>query len=100
MNQIRLISALCATAILSAGVTAWASATESAWVTSRPLTAGHDLKGRSAPLSHINSTKDKLLAGQDLRGVSAPPGYTSDTGTANEASKASGAPSKSLPWLA
>ncbi|MBP0639854.1 MULTISPECIES: hypothetical protein [unclassified Cupriavidus] len=77
MKAIHWISALGATAILSTGVTAWASASDLAWATGRPM-----------------------IAGQDLSGVSATPSRAGETGAGDEASKASGPPNKSLPRLA
>ncbi|MGH8790427.1 MAG: hypothetical protein ACREYA_35860 [Cupriavidus necator] len=100
MKPIHWISALGTTAILSTGVTAWASASDLAWATSHPMTAGHDLKGVSAQPGHTRSLGDTLIAGQDLSGVSATPSRTGETGAGNEASKASGPPNKSLPPLA
>ncbi|MBF6992280.1 hypothetical protein IPF36_31910 [Cupriavidus sp. IK-TO18] len=100
MKPIHWISALGATAILSIGVTAWASASDLAWATSYPMTAGHDLKGVSAQPGHSGSLVDMLIAGQDLSGVSATPGRAGETGAGAEASKASGPPDKSLPQLA
>lgn len=100
MKPIQWISALCATAILSTGVSAWAFASDLACAASRPMTAGHDLKGVSAQPGHTRSLRDTLIAGQDLSGVSATPSRAGETGAGDEASKASGPPNNSLPRLA
>ncbi|GAB2897431.1 hypothetical protein GCM10027093_36610 [Paraburkholderia jirisanensis] len=46
MNAVRVVGALCAVAVLVTGVAAWASATESAWMTGRLIDetqSGHQL---------------------------------------------------------
>lgn len=74
MNQVKWIGALCAIAMLSAGVTAWASASEQAWAPGASVfVAGQDLQGVSAPPGYIGNRTEHLLAGQDTSGVSAPP---------------------------